>query len=106
MTYAEKLRDPRWQRKRTEILQRDDFTCCICLSKTKFLNVHHLVYAKVDPWDYPNHLLQTLCDDCHKIRQEYTDKASNALRIALRDVPTERLERVAKRLCDEAMSVL
>ncbi len=25
--YASKLKDPRWQKKRLEILQRDDFAC-------------------------------------------------------------------------------
>lgn len=106
MTYAEKLRDPRWQKKRLEILQRDDWKCVHCLRGDIELQVHHLVYAKKDPWDYPNPLLQTLCRDCHEIRQELTDKASNALRISLKDIPTDRLERVAKKLCSEAMTAL
>lgn len=31
--YSQKLLDPRWQRKRLEILQRDDFTCQVCSDK-------------------------------------------------------------------------
>jgi len=27
LTYSEKLKDPRWQKKRLEILSRDNFTC-------------------------------------------------------------------------------
>lgn len=106
VTYKEKLKDPRWQKKRLQILQRDDFTCQICLAKDRELQVHHLVYAKRDPWDYPDHLYQTLCTDCHELRQELSDKASNALRIALRDIPTGRMEAVAKKLCSEAMDGL
>lgn len=30
MTYSQKLRDPRWQKKRLEILERDSFTCQHC----------------------------------------------------------------------------
>ena len=103
MTYAEKLRSPRWQKKRLEILERDHWACVCCGSTDKNLQVHHAVYRKIDPWDYPNHLLQTLCFDCHEIRQELTDKASDALRIALMKIPTERLEAIAKQICAAAM---
>lgn len=67
MTYSEKLRDPRWQRKRLEIMNRDDFRCQACRSKDKTLNVHHRFYQRGnDPWDYENEMLVTLCDVCHK----------------------------------------
>lgn len=66
--YSDLLRDPRWQKKRLEILQMDKWTCRRCNSNTKTLNVHHLVYFKgKDPWDYPDHLLVTYCEDCHKL---------------------------------------
>jgi 5-methylcytosine-specific restriction endonuclease McrA len=106
MTYKEKLRDPRWQRKRLEIFQRDDFTCVICRAKTRNIQVHHIVYCKFDPWDYPNHLLQTLCEDCHERRQELSDKAANAVRIALSLVPNESMELATKKLIAYAMEQL
>jgi hypothetical protein len=66
-TYFEKLKDPRWQRKRLEIMQRDDFKCRTCNSETKTLNVHHIRYFKGrEPWDYRDWYLVTLCEDCHK----------------------------------------
>jgi 5-methylcytosine-specific restriction endonuclease McrA len=46
MNYKEQLLDPRWQRRRLEILQRDEFTCQKCLSKDKTLHVHHIDYIK------------------------------------------------------------
>lgn len=66
-TYAEKLLDPRWQRKRLEILQRDDFTCVMCNSKDQTLHVHHGYYdKKLNPWEYDSTSLWTLCEHCHK----------------------------------------
>lgn len=104
MTYSEKLRDPRWQRRRLEIFQREDFRCVICRRADKNIQAHHLIYLKRDPWDYPLDMFQTLCDDCHEERQELTDKASNSLRIALAKIPTQRLEVVAQRLIAEAFA--
>ena len=67
MTYAEKLKDPRWQKKRLEILNRDKFECQGCGSTEKELHVHHCFYLKnTEPWDHPNKSLLTLCIDCHK----------------------------------------
>lgn len=66
-TYSEKLSDPRWQRKRLEILERDNFTCQRCDRADRQLHVHHSYYVKYrDPWLYPNWSLQTLCATCHK----------------------------------------
>lgn len=102
MTYKEKLRLPQWQRKRLQILNRDNF-CCVCCGRADInVQVHHIIYARRDPWDYPDELLQTLCEECHGERQELTDKAANALRIALAKVPTSRLNAAASRLIAEA----
>ena len=103
MSYSEKLKDPRWQKKRLEIFTRDDWTCVICGDKTTNLQVHHCVYRKLDPWDYPDFLYQTLCANCHQERQELTDKAVDALRISLMKIPTERLLKSVQKLCAEAM---
>lgn len=65
-TYSEKLRDPRWQRKRLEVMERDGFACQNCGDNEKTLNVHHHYYEKgKSPWDYPESALATLCEDCH-----------------------------------------
>lgn len=66
-TYAERLKDPRWQRRRLEILQRADFTCEQCGSKDRTLHVHHLLYRKgAMPWEYEDHELRSLCEPCHE----------------------------------------
>ena len=67
-SYSDKLKDPRWQKKRLAVMERDNFTCTSCGSNDKTLNVHHSVpYRKNhDPWDYENDELTTLCNDCHE----------------------------------------
>lgn len=74
-TYYEKLRDPRWQKKRLEIMQRDGFACRMCGDKSKTLNVHHGYYArKTDPWEYPEETLWTLCEACHEDAQHNIER--------------------------------
>lgn len=74
MTYAEKLKSPEWQKKRLEILQRDNFTCTMCGSKEKQLHVHHKVYIyDNEPWEYLEEFYTTLCYECHDIEEK--DKA-------------------------------
>jgi hypothetical protein len=66
-SYSEKLRDPRWQRKRLVILHRDNFACVQCNCTDKTLHVHHCFYEwGRDPWDYPDRSLLTLCVDCQE----------------------------------------
>ncbi len=103
MTYSEKLRDPRWQKKRLLVLERDNWRCLFCQASDKNLQVHHVVYRRLDPWDYPDYLYQTLCEDCHKERQDLTDKLVDALRIAIMNVPASRLFPSAQKICSEAM---
>ena len=67
MKYSEKLQDPRWQKKRLEILDRDGWACRACCSKENTLHVHHIFYLpNIEPWDVPNGLLITFCKDCHE----------------------------------------
>jgi len=70
--YSELLKDPRWQRRRLEIMQRDDFTCQHCGRKDRTLHVHHKRYVKQwKPWEYLDSDLITLCDECHQIETDY-----------------------------------
>jgi len=68
-TYSEKLKDPRWQRKRLEIMERDGFACKDCGDDKSMLSVHHCLYIKNrEPWDYEDNELRTLCESCHEQR--------------------------------------
>lgn len=82
MRYDNLLKDPRWQRRRLEIMQRDDFTCNHCGSTKNTLNVHHLYYVKNKmPWEYPDDALITLCEECHEQTHD-TRKGDNVVKSA------------------------
>lgn len=71
LSYAEQLRHPNWQRKRLQILERDEWSCQACLARDRELHVHHKVYVKGRlAWEYADEELQTLCKDCHQTRHE------------------------------------
>lgn len=66
LTYSEKLKDPRWQKKRLEIFQRDNWQCQSCDCTDITLHVHHLKYfPNLEPWEYDNKYLVTYCEKCH-----------------------------------------
>ena len=65
--YSDKFKDPRWQKKRLKILERDSWKCKNCGNSQNTLEVHHLYYQKnLGPWDYEDKALVTLCDICHE----------------------------------------
>lgn len=65
--YWEKLKDPRWQKRRLEIIERDSSMCQSCYRDDVTLNVHHIVYEpRRDPWDYEDRYLTTFCQPCHE----------------------------------------
>lgn len=71
-TYSEKLKDPRWQKKRLAILDRDGWKCTNCDATDKTLHVHHEEYRwGADPWDYSDEKLTTLCFECHELQTQF-----------------------------------
>jgi hypothetical protein len=83
--YQQKLRDPRWQKKRLQVLERDGWACQTCQDTTTTLHVHHMCYSKgKDPWEYPMSALQTLCEECHLYETERRPDHEAHLLTALR----------------------
>lgn len=68
--WSSEYRDVRWQKKRLEIMERDNFTCQSCgANENVMLNVHHAYYEKgVKPWEYDNEMMITWCEECHEFR--------------------------------------
>ena len=92
-TYADKLRDPRWQKMRLLVMQRDSFCCRICLDGGTTLNVHHSYYGKGrNPWEYDSEHLVTLCEDCHSHVEKTREEI---LRTMTWEIPIESLHRIA-----------
>lgn len=65
--YIEKLKDPRWQKRRLEILERDKWRCVDCGDTERTLHVHHYWYEGSEPWEHPDESMATLCEECHDI---------------------------------------
>lgn len=80
MSYLDKLRDPRWQKLRLKILERDEWACRFCGDSESTLNVHHKWYIPDrEPWEYPEDSLLTLCEDCHAQETEKRPEAEQCL---------------------------
>lgn len=65
--FKDQYKHPKWQKKRLEILERDNFNCVNCGEDDKQLDVHH-GYYEINKmlWEYDNQTMITLCKKCHK----------------------------------------
>lgn len=87
LSYNEQIKSPHWQKRRLQILQRDNFTCQICGSTEKTLHVHHLCYRKdAKIWDCPDNTLITLCEDCHRMEHEMRSENDNSITNLIHDL--------------------
>lgn len=83
-SYAQKLKDPRWQKKRLQIMERDNWSCRSCHTDKATLHVHHKYYAfGREPWDYHDDILITLCDRCHEAEEAFKDSIYDMPRVLL-----------------------
>jgi hypothetical protein len=85
MTYSKKLQNPLWQKKRLEILQRDEFQCIHCGCNDKELHVHHRWYQfGKDIWDYPDSCFETLCFECHEYVEMCIKDSTSDMQLIIR----------------------
>lgn len=80
-SYKDLLKKPQWQRKRLEIMNRDNFACKYCGDDENELQIHHLKYNGL-PWEANSEDLVTCCRHCHEFISCYKD---NNLKIIYRD---------------------
>lgn len=82
MDFQKQIKHPNWQKKRLEILERDEYICQNCHSENETLNVHHFFYKqKTLLWDYDESCLMTLCNACHKEWHDCNDKIKELLSV-------------------------
>lgn len=75
LSYSEKLRDPRWQKLRLLVFERDNWKCRACTADYSTLHVHHRWYKRgAEPWEYPLSALVTLCEECHAAEKDIREK--------------------------------
>ena len=66
MNYQQQLADPRWQKRRLEILSLAEWECSDCGNGSEQLHVHHPRYIKGRmAWEYADDELEALCKTCH-----------------------------------------
>jgi hypothetical protein len=86
-SYFEKLKDPRWQKKRLEALERSSWSCESCGDSENTLHVHHKQYFKGrEPWEYEVGQLAVLCENCHKFQHD-DDGNEDKLLLAISFLP-------------------
>lgn len=84
--YSDQLKDPRWQKLRLKVFERDEWTCQVCFDTQSQLKVHHKYYLQgKDPWDYPLDAFSTLCEKCHTEEWATCPEAEHALIAALKE---------------------
>lgn len=65
-SYSDKLKSPKWQKKRLEILSKRGFKCEVCGDEENQIQVHHKTYMYgLEPWQYDDSVYQVLCEKCH-----------------------------------------
>jgi len=65
--FWEAYKDPRWQRKRLEVMEAAGFRCAHCGDASATLNVHHRYYIQGNkPWEYDDCVFTCLCEPCHE----------------------------------------
>ena len=71
-SYSEKLKSPKWQKKRLEVLEKADWKCECCGDKEETLHVHHTFYEKGrEVWEYDKDDLSCLCSNCHEKTHQF-----------------------------------
>jgi 5-methylcytosine-specific restriction endonuclease McrA len=101
-TWKVQREDPRWQKKKAEICERDNWTCKMCGDTDSQLSVHHSFYMpRRAIWDYPNKSLHCLCWSCHQKAQS-TKEALDELIGCLQLSSIERLERAVRAFMEQS----
>lgn len=107
MTYSEKLRDPRWQKKRLEVFRDAGFRCEECGAENKTLNAHHCYYTGADPWVQGSadaHMFKALCDECHEERQSLEHDVKLEFARLLAEMPIGKLREMMDEILDRRAS--
>jgi hypothetical protein len=89
MTYAEKLKDPRWEIFRNKVFDAMGCACSTCGDQdkpaTRFNHVHHKRYIKGrEPWEYDLTDVTVLCKECH----DEIHQCENKWRSMIRAMPS------------------
>lgn len=67
MTYKEQLQHPEWKKLKARLIAESGGQCTVCRCFNKPLHIHHICYIQGRMvWEYSDHSLFCVCEDCHK----------------------------------------
>ena len=83
-TYAEKLKDPRWQEFRKKCFDHHGRTCTECgedKTRGEHHHIHHKRYFRdLEPWEYSMDDVTVICRECHEEIHEAEQKWRDIIR--------------------------
>lgn len=66
--FKDQYKHPKWQKKRLEILERENYTCQCCGDTETTLHVHHGYYERNKKlWEYDGFTMWCFCSECHEM---------------------------------------
>jgi|GEM_PF-3217840 len=77
-----------WQKLREQVLERDNYTCQICLNQLTELNIHHLIPRRRQGLDSINNLT-SVCDTCHGLIETKPQKYKMPRNITVIQISSE-----------------
>lgn len=88
MTYGQKLKDPRWQKRRLQVLEYAGWRCQLCGAKDRELHCHHSYYSRgKNPWQYAKGAIIALCVVCHDAFHRKKEGPAPARKTAVHTLP-------------------
>lgn len=94
-TYSEQLKDPRWQKMRLRVFEREKFTCEFCGSTEKTLHAHHTRYKPgAAPWEYEDHEILCICEECHGKEHERIERFKGMWSAVLGDLTSGEMDQL------------
>jgi len=115
--FADKFEDPRWKRKRDDLLSRRNYECEDCGELHRDAQVHICYYTKGRKlWEYPDRAYKCYCprhrimrqrveDDLKEILADFSIDELDSLHLALKEfaaIRNGRRERVMEQLYADA----
>lgn len=95
-TFFAQYNDPRWQRRRLQVMESVGFQCENCGSKDTTLNVHHKRYrGDQKPWEYEDWELACYCEKCHKKWHDSMESLKDTIALSFNPGELFEFQRIA-----------
>jgi hypothetical protein len=88
--FTDQYKNPLWQKRRLEMLERANYRCSCCQDDESQLHVHHGQYFTGRKlWEYADKELQVLCGTCHEEAHKHLERIKEIVSTVPADGLTE-----------------